>query len=1132
MNNFFYSKGLLCPLWPKNALKILLIMKIACFLIILSFFGASASTLAQNKISLHARNTEIETVLKKITEQTGTQFVYEKRMFSNRKVSFSAQAESLKNVLDRLFETSEFEYKIFQNTTVIKRKANIPVTMGRQDHVFRGKVVSSEGDPLPGVTVSELGTSNQTQTNEAGAFILKVSSLNSKIRFSTVGFKSADVLYTATEQIVTLETDAEEMDEVVVVGFGKQKKASVVGAISSISPKALKVPTSTLSNAFAGRIAGVIAVQRGGEPGADGSNFWIRGISTFTGGTSPLIFIDGIESSIGDMNNLAPEVIDNFSVLKDASATALYGARGANGVMLITTKRGGDMDKARINVRLDNTFSTPTKLVKMAGAVDYMTAYNYAILNRLPNASPRFSEEKIQGTRDRLDPIAYPDVDWQDYLFKDFATNQYGNINVTGGGKKADYFISGTFNNDNGMLRKDPLNKFNNNIRQREYNVIANVGVNLSNFTKAVVRINSQLADYSGSSSSTGTIYNSIFYAPPALFAPVLPSAIQQDHILFGNMAGGPIPQASGDGIYENPYARMVSGYTNRFSVTNTASFELNQNMKFLLDGLSLKGLISYKNYSTNSISRSFTPFYYGVNSFRVNDNKQYEYDYRSITRGTTALATTSSSSGDRLMTINLVADWLKSFGDHDVSAMLAYLSRDYTTNAGGTAIFPLLPFRNQGLAGRVTYAYKSRYFFEGNFGYNGSDNFESKHRFGFFPSLAAGYMISNEDFWKPIAPVVNSLKIRGSWGIVGNDQISGARFPYLDEVNLATGSYTFGNEWQTSATGANITRFGATGATWEEGRKYNLGIDLGLFKKLNLTVDYFSETREKIFMQRRVIAAESGIVGTNPYANIGKVKNSGFDGELSYQQQFSPHFYLNFRGTFTYTKNSLLDRDEPQLPYAYLSELGKPLNRAFGLMADGLYQSEADVANSPQSTFNNDLKPGDIKYRDLNGDNKIDDNDRMQFGNPSVPQIVYGFGVSSQYKKFDFSFFFQGVAKTSLVISGIHPFNSDQSSLLDFIAQDYWTPENTDAAYPRLISSVNEHNNFRTSTFWMRDGAFIRLKNVELGFTYKFARIYLSGQNLLTFSKFKLWDPELGGGSGLSYPNLRVGSVGLQFQF
>ncbi|WP_316794693.1 TonB-dependent receptor [Pedobacter frigoris] len=1112
--------------------KILLTMKLTIALIFCLVTQVSATAFSQNSITIAEKNVSLERILVKISEQSGFDIIYNTSKIRKAKnVSINVKDVSLSKALDLCFAGQPVDYVIESSTVVVKDKgiSNLKIVPKQLIVEIRGKILDEKGLPVSGASITEKGTSNVVKSNNNGEFIINVKSDKSVLSVTYIGYVTREVEALNNVEIVLTETTS-EMNEVVIVGFGKQKKVSVVGAISSISPKDLKIPTSTLSNAFAGRIAGVVAVQRGGEPGADGSNFWIRGISTFTGNTSPLIFIDGVESSIGDMNNLAPEVIDNFSVLKDASATALYGARGANGVMLITTKRGGDMDKARINVRLDNTISTPTKLVKMANAVDYMTAYNYAILNRLPTATPRFSDEKIQGTIDNLDPIAYPNVNWQDYLFKDFAMNQYGNINVTGGGKRADYFISGTFNNDNGMLKKDPLGRFDNNIAQQEYNIVANVGVNLTDNTKAVVRINSQLADYSGSSSSTATIYNSIFFSPPALFAPVLPSPAQ-DYILFGNLNGGPIPVGSGGNIYQNPYAVMVSGYTKRFTVTNTASFELNQNMKFLLPGLNLKGLVSYKNNSANAITRSFVPFYSEVKSF-TEDQGKYNYTYNAITRGTTALSTSSSSSGERLMTINLVADWARSFADHDVSGMVAFLSRDNTINAAGTAIFPLLPYRNQGIAGRVTYGYKSRYFIEGNFGYNGSDNFENGMRFGFFPSVAAGYLISNETFWKPLAKVVNSLKIRGSYGLVGNDQISGARFPYLDDVNLSTGSYVFGSDWQTSGTGASITRFGAKGATWEEGEKYNVGVDLGLFEKLNLTVDFFSETRDKIFMQRRVIAAETGIVGTNPFANVGKVKNSGFDGNLSYQQQFTPDFYVNLRGTFTFTKNTLLDRDEPKLPYAYLSELGKPLNRPFGLIADGFYKDDADIVNSPVSTYNNDLKPGDLKYKDLNGDNKIDDNDRMQFGNPTVPQIIYGFGVSSQYKKFDFSFFFQGAAKTSLVISGIHPFNSDQSGLLDFIAKDYWTPENPNASYPRLISSINNHNNFQPSTFWLRDGAFIRLKNVEIGYTYKFARMYLSGQNLLTFSDFKLWDPELGGGRGLSYPNLKIGSIGVQFQF
>lgn len=1134
MNNNFYSKAFLCPKNKDRLLKNLMKMKLTGFLLAASSLGVYASSNAQ--VTMKVQNAKVENVLKYIMKQTGVQFVYEEGLLKNQKTSLDIRDASLNASLKEIFKNSNYVYVIRGNTVIIKNERAMDKRLEVQDFLMKGVVVDGNGKPLPGVTVTEIGTTHSVQTDENGDFILKVSSTSAKIRINIVGFDAQTISFSSSPVTVKMVTTSNQMDEVVVVGFGQQKKESVVGAISTISPKDLKIPTSTLSNAFAGRIAGVVAVQRGGEPGADGSSFWIRGISTFAGNTNPLIFIDGVESSIGDMNNLAPEVIDNFSVLKDASATALYGARGANGVLLITTKRGGDMEKARISFRVDNTFSTPTKTFKLAGAVDYMEAYNYALLNRNPNATPQFTQEKIDGTRQGLDPIAFPNVDWRRFLFKDYAVNQYANLNVTGGGKRADYFMSATFNNDNGMLKSDPQNAFDNNVRQKEYNIIANVGVNLTKTTNAVVRINSQLVDYGGSSESTSTIYSRMFESPVALFLPYYPAQPGIDNILFGNALGGPISSA-GSGIYFNPYAAMVSGAKSTFATTNMASFEINQKLDFLTPGLKAKGLISFKNYSLTDITRAFTPFYYQAKSTANAETGGYDHSYTNLTRGTTSLATTTSSTGDRLMNVNLVVDWMRSFGKHDVSVMVAYLQRDYNVNnpAKGptdSEYWNTLPYRNQGVAGRITYGYNLKYFFEGNFGYNGSENFADGARFGFFPSLAVGYMISNEDFWSPLKNTVNSFKIRASWGKVGNDQIQGSRFPYLDKVTPNALGYTFGDTWQTSASGSQVATLGAMGAIWEVGTKYNLGIDLGIKNALTVTADYFTETRSDIFMQRRVIAAETGIVGSNPYANIGKVKSSGFDASLSYNKQLSPDFYMNVRGTFTYSANKLLDRDEPKLAFPYLSEIGKPLNRQMGYISDGYYKDEFDIENSPKSEIGQNLMPGDIKYKDLNGDGVINTNDRMQFGNPTVPQIVYGFGVSSKYKKMDFSFFFQGVAKTSLLMSGIHPFNGNATNLMQFIADDYWTPQTPNAAYPRLVSGVSDHNNFYTSDFWLRDGSFIRLKNAELGYTHKFARFYLSGQNLLTFSKFKHWDPELGGGNGLRYPNLRVFAIGAQLQF
>ena len=1095
----------------------------------------AAKTYAQQTVfTLHTSNKTVKEVLEYIEKNSEFVVLYSKDLLPvlQKKVSISIDKQDVESILNILSKEAGLKYNINDRQITVTKVAAEAPQQEKKEIKVTGKVLDENGEGVPGANVVVKGDKTKgTMTDIEGNFTLTVPA-NTVLVASFIGYTPTEFpLNGKTNVILKIAPDAKQLDEVVVVGFGAQKKASVVGAVQTVKASELRSPSSTLSNSFAGRIAGVVAVQRGGEPGADGANFWIRGISTFASNTSPLVFIDNVEVSIGDLNALSPEVIEGFSILKDATATALYGARGANGVMLITTRNGKDMEKARINIRVQNSFTQPTKTVKVADGIDYMIARNDAVLNRTPNAQPYYSEEVIEGTRKQLNPYIYPNVDWENYLFKDFTTTQSANVNVTGGGKRVTYFLSGTLNNDNGMLKKDSKNNFDNNINQLRLSLQANVGVNLTSTTKANVRLNAQVLDYSGSAAGTDAIYQGIFEAPPVMFAPVLPAQNGEDYILFGNRNGGPV-----SGRYRNPYAEMVRGYSEKNESTMIASLDLEQDLKFIVPGLKAKGLISFKNWATTNVVRSFDPYFYGIKDYEQGANGEYTYTYEAITKGSKALSTSTSNGGDRLLNYQLSLDYAQTFADkHNVGAMLVYLQRDYNQNAPAD-FYATLPVRNQGIAGRVTYGYDDRYMIEANFGYNGSENFGEGKRFGFFPSVAIGYNISNENFFTPLRKVISNLKIRGSYGKVGNSSTD-SRFPYLTYVNLSGASYTFGNNWQNTGTGAIITRYGAAGARWETGIKADMGGELNLFNSLNITFDWFTETRKDIFMRRNIVPAESGITGDlRPYANLGKVKNQGVDLNIEYNKAFSRDLIVSLKGSFTYAKNTLLEADEPSYPEeeAYRSEIGKPLNRYTGLIAMGLFKDEADVENSPEQTFSPNLKPGDIKYKDLNGDGKIDSNDMTEIGDPTVPQIVYGFGGSVQYKSFDFSVFFQGVAKTSLMMQNIHPFTSDQTTLLDFIAKDYWTEENPNpnAEYPRLISNLDSHNNFMNSTYWLRSAAFLRLKNVEIGYTYKVARLFISGQNLLTFSPFKHWDPELGGGKGLTYPNLRVATIGLQLTF
>lgn len=1112
------------------------IMKIYLVLSILGLFSSlSAVNLNSQNISvtMNLSNVNLKTFFVEIEKSTGYAVMFERGLINNKNVSINVENESVEKVLDKVLPMHNLSYIIKNKQIIIiegKKAENKETKQTPSAYKLNGAVFDENKEPLIGVPVIIKGTTNGVMTDLDGKFSIEVIP-GYTLEIKYIGYKTQEILIISQQDlIVRMEEDVTTLSDVVVVGWGRQKKESVVGAVQTIKPNELRVPSSNLSNALGGRLAGVISVQRTGEPGADESNFWIRGVSTFGAGTKPLIFIDNIEASTGDLNALPPEAIEGFSVLKDAAATALYGARGANGVMLVTTKNGSDMAKPKVNFRLTQAFSAPTKLIKIADGVDYMRMYNEAGTTRYGNAQ-FFSDDKMQGTIEHRDKYIYPNVDWINFLFKKFSMNQSANINITGGGKLMDYFASATVTNDNGMLKKDKLNNFDNNIKNLRYSFQANINAYISSTTKVGVRINSIILDYNGPNISSADLYARIFHSPGVYFYPVLPAQKGENHILFGNAASGPLQNQ----LFSNPYAEMVSGYNNRNESTVTASFNLEQKLDFITPGLKLTGLASFKNWSKSEFRKYFDPFYYRITNYYDIGNGKYGYDYDLQQSGVESLKAKNSSGGDRYINLQGVIDYARKFGLHDVTGMLVYMQRDYrNTYVAENKFIETLPDRNQGFAGRLTYGYDNRYLMEFNFGYNGSQNFKKGDRFGFFPSIALGYVVSNEKYFEPLLNVVNHLKLRGSYGTVGNSDISGGKFPYLTEVSLEDWGYGFGaGTTYEQLKGPKITKYGLAGAHWEISKKLNLGIDFGLFNSFNASIDYFHEDRKDIFLQRKTIPDEIGL-GTSsqmPWANIGRVKNQGFDFTLDYNKQVNKDFFVSAKGTFTYAFNKVIEFDDPSYQWPYLYQAGRSLNLEKGYIGLGLFKSEEDIKLSPTQSFESKVLPGDIKYKDLNGDGKIDENDMTYIGKPTtVPEILYGIGVSTRYKSWDASVFFQGVARTSIQMRDMHPFGGDRNTVLKYIAQDYWSVSNPnpDAKYPRLDTNVN-NNNRQTSTFWNKDGSFMRLKNIEFGYTYKLARIYIAGQNLLTFSKFKYWDPELGSGSGLKYPTQRTVSIGFQ---
>jgi len=1008
-----------------------------------------------------------------------------------------------------------------------------------QASLVKGQVVDKEGNPLPGVSVFQLSSTNGTITSIDGKYAISNLNENDSLRFSYVGFNN-QVIKVGKQTIinVVLLESASALEEVQVVAFQTQKKNSVIGSINTVNPTELKIAPTNLTNALAGKIAGVISYQRSGEPGQDNAEFFIRGVTSFGYANSPLILIDGLEVTTTDLARMEPDNIASFSIMKDATATALYGARGANGVILVTTKTG-KKGKANISVRIENSITSPTITNQFLNGVDYMELYNKALRTRDPEALLYYSKDKIEGTRNGLNPQIYPNVDWYSELFRSTVQNQKANMSVSGGGEVAQYYLSVSYTDEKGLLNVDKMNNFNNNIDIKRYNLRANIDVNLTKSTKAMVKFYSLIDRYNGPQNDAGSIFSMVMQANPVNF----PKYYDKDestqfvnHVLFGN---------KGNGGYPNPYAEMVRGYKDRFSSTTTAQFQLEQDLSMITKGLKLRGMASLNSYSLSEVARGFTPFYYGLKE--VDGESGVIHSIEQISEGTEYLTTgTSNKTANNSFYFEGVAQYNRVFGDkHDIGGLLVGYARELLTDASSD-VYSSLPFRNMGISGRTTYAYDERYFVELNFGYNGSEKFSKQNRYGFFPSAGLGWVVSNEKFFtETMKKAVSNLKLKATYGLVGNDAISSNRFYYLSSVNLNDGGkgHVWGEDFGNSYNGYNINSYANPAVTWEVAEKANFGLELGLFNNVNIQVDYFTESRTNIYMQRDYIPASMGL--TAPIAsNIGKAESHGIDGSVDYKVSVNKDLWITSRVNFTYATNQIIENGEPQYPYPYMSSIGQPMNQPRGLVAERLFIDEQDVLNSPvQYNQMGSYMAGDIKYVDVNEDGKIDDSDMVPIGFPTVPEIVYGFGASLGYKNVDFSFFFQGSGRSSFFIdpTTISPFVKERNAL-QIIADNHWSDENPDpnAFWPRM--SVNAvANNEKASTWWLRDGSFLRLKSVELGYSLpekllgkmniEKARFYASGTNLLVFSKFKLWDPEMGG-KGLGYPPQRIINIGLNFNF
>jgi len=1118
--------------------KLFLKMKMCLFFLLTSVVSVHAGvSYSQNtKLTLNLKNATFADIIEEIESQSEFIFmVVEDALDLTQKVSINVEDLTIEKVLGELLDPTKNSFAIFDRQVIIGKKEGDIVSHANKPAPppIKGKVIDASGAPLPGVTITIVGTTRGVITDTDGTFAIDANPAD-KLVFSFIGMKSQIIdVGNLTRINVTMEDKSQELDDVTVVAFGKQKKESVLASITTVKPAELKVPSSNLTTAFAGRVSGLISYQRSGEPGEDNASFFIRGITTFGAQAKkdPLILIDGVELSTSDLARLNTDDIANFSIMKDATATALYGARGANGVIAVTTKEGQE-GKVQVNVRVENSFSMPTKRVQVADPVTFMRMQNEAVKTRNPLGLSLYDQEKITMTEKGLYPDIFPAIDWYKTMFRDMVCNQRVNLSVSGGGKVARYYVAANVSRDNGDLKVDKRNNFNSNIDLKKYALRSNVNINVTKTTELILRMSTTFDDYTGPIDGGSDMYKKVMKANPVFFKPYYEPDEQYayaEHILFGNY---------GNGGYINPYAESLKGYRDYSKNTTISQFEIKQDLEMLVKGLTARGMFNIDRYSEYAVTRKYDPFYYKISSYNLTD-RTYSLACLNPTTGTEYI---DYNPGSRYINsayyLETAAEYNRSFEKHSVNGLLVYTMRQEKTGIASNLQLSL-PNRNMGVSGRLAYNYDTRYFGEFNFGYNGSERFSKNHRWGFFPSIGAAWMLSNEKFFEPLTGIFKQFKIKATYGMVGNDAIGNDndRFYYLSQVEMDAERDVF---WGTNLTynpgGIDLTRYANEEIGWETAYKTNLGLEIALNNGLSANLEVFHEKRENILLSR-IIPGTMGVI-PSVKANLGIATGKGVDCELNYEKNFNKDLWVTGRATFTYATSEVKKWEEPDYSGTpWLSTIGKPLSQTWGYIAERLFVDDAEVENSP--TQFGAYMAGDIKYRDVNGDGKISALDQVPIGFPTTPEIIYGFGLSVGYKGLDASFFFQGSARESfwLDINNIAP-GVDENAILSCFADNYWSENNRNsyALWPRLAHS-NSINNNQTSTWFMEDGSFFRLKSVEMGYTLpkqmtksiylKDLRVYVSGTNLFYFSKFKLWDPEMAG-EGLGYPVQRVLNIGL----
>ena len=1126
-----------------------------CFLLLgIDYSFASYNNYSQFKtLSVSMSNSTLREVLKTIEKSSQFVFFYlDDAVNLERKVSIDSKNKNIEEILSELFEGTSCTYRISDRQIFISGKAPASTEQQQNKRKISGRVTDIKGEPLIGVNVTVDGDANGSITNMDGLYEIFVTKKSVVLKFTYIGFKTSEIRTNASTNIydVTLEEQVNELEETVIVGYGTQRKISNIGAQSSMKMEDIKTPSASLTTTLAGRLAGVVAVQRTGEPGKDAADIWIRGIST-PNTSSPLVLVDGVERSFNDID---PEDIESLTTLKDASATAVYGVRGANGVILIKTKPG-KVGKPTVSADYYESFTRFTKMVDLADGITYMNAANEAMRN--DGIATKYTEDQIRNTIAGKDPYLYPNVDWLKEIFNDWGHNRRVNVNVRGGSEKVAYYASVSYFNETGMTVTDKnIDTYDSKMKYSRYNFTTNLNIDVTPTTKVEIGAQGYLGEGNYPAISSADLYNAAMSISP----------VEYPKMFFVNGEAF-VPGTSTNNNFNNPYSQATRrGYDNLTKNQIYSNLRVTQDLDMLTKGLKLTAMYAFDVYNEIHVHQDRAESTYNFLDTSVPYDMNGQPILQRIYEGSNVLSYKQETSGNKKTYLEASLNYDRTFNDdHRVSALFLFNQQSKLLYPKGT-LEDAIPYRMMGIAGRATYSWKDRYFAEFNIGYNGAENFSPKHRFGTFPAFGVGWVVSNEKFWQPLSKAVSFLKIRYTDGKVGNSEVSDRRFMYLDQMK-ENGDYGYkfgpnGTKWAGYET-VNM----AVDLIWEESRKQDLGIDLKLFNDdLSIVFDLFKERRENILLKREhSMPSFLGYNTSAPYGNIGIIENKGFDGTIEYNKRINKDWVIALRGNVTFNKDKWIQGELPEQKYEWMNQYGHNINGVKGYVAEGLFtQTEIDdmarweslsdankaITPKPFASQFGTVKAGDIKYKDLNNDGQIDAYDQTYISRGDVPTTVYGFGFTVGWKDLSVGMMFQGVAGAERVLNGssVNPFNGGGGSgnLYSNIG-DRWTEENPDqnAFYPRLSygsETTSSINNFQKSTWWVRNMNFLRLKTLQLSYNLpkpwvnkvhlKNAAVYVMGTNLFTLSRFKLWDPELNTDNGASYPNTTSYSVGINFTF